>query len=266
MILSFSQLFGAQEAPRVPILPAGQRVYAVGDIHGRNDLFAALITAIELDDRDREPADTTIVLLGDLVDRGPDSAGVLARARMWQNSRKVRILCGNHEEMLLESLFSLETLRVFLRHGGRETLLSFGIDPALYFSATYTQLQSLMTTHIPVAMVDFMRSFEDQIQIGDYLFVHAGVRPGVPQHEQRRADLLWIREPFLSHAGDLGVVVVHGHSISELPEFRNHRIGIDTGAYFTGNLTAIGLEGTRRWLIEACDNGQGISTSINCAA
>lgn len=259
------------------MVPAGQRVYAVGDIHGRADLFAALIDAIDADDRRRNgaqtqagttlvPADTTIVLLGDLVDRGPDSATVLALAQDWQRARRVRILCGNHEEMLLESLANLDTLRVYLRHGGCETALSFGIDPDIYAAATFEQLQALMVSRIPGAMIEFMRSFEDQILIGDYLFVHAGIRPGVPRETQQRADLLWIREPFLSHNGNLGAVVVHGHTISEQPTFCEHRIGIDTGAYATGILTAIGLEGDQRWLIEACETASGIATSVKNAA
>lgn len=257
-------------------VPPGRRAYAVGDIHGRADLFAALIDAIEEDDAQRNrtvaampgeapPVATTIVLLGDLIDRGPDSATVLSLAQDWQLARSVRILCGNHEEMLLDSLGSLETLRVFLRHGGRETVLSFGIDPDILFSATYEELQARMNCQIPVTTIDFIRSFEEQVQIGDYLFVHAGIRPGIPFEDQRRADLLWIREPFLSYNGDLGAVVVHGHTISESPEMRENRIGIDTGACFTGNLTAIGLEGSQRWLIEASETAEGIVTSVICA-
>lgn len=275
MIASLRHLFRAREAAQVPPqvpaqVPSGQRVYAVGDIHGRADLFTALIDAIEDDDRrrnsERTPADTTMILLGDLVDRGPDSAAVLARAQAWQHARQVRILCGNHEEMLLESLADLDTLRAYLRHGGYETVLSFGIDRDTYDTATFEELQALMGRHIPAATVAFIRSFEEQILIGDYLFVHAGIRPGVPPEAQQRADLLWIREPFLTHAGDLGAVVVHGHTISEEPIFRDHRIGIDTGAYATGILTAIGLEGAQRWLIEACESANGINTFIRQAA
>ena len=266
MIASLRHLFRAREAAQVPIVPVGQRVYAVGDIHGRADLFAALIDAVEEDDgrrnRMRAPAETTVVLLGDLIDRGPDSAAVLSLAQEWQRQRLVRILIGNHEEMLLDSLTNLDTLRAYLRHGGRETVLSFGVDADTYFTATYEEVQALMARHIPMAAVDFVRSFEDQIAIGDYLFVHAGIRPGVAPEDQRRTDLLWIREPFLSYTGDLGAVVVHGHTISEEAEFRDHRIGIDTGAYASGVLSAIGLEGSQRWLVEACDSGQGIATTL----
>ncbi len=263
MIANFRQLFRAREAASVP---PGQRVYALGDIHGRADLFAALIEAIEADDAARRPAETTFVLLGDLIDRGPSSAAVLSLAQAWRRRRAVRILCGNHEEMLLESLVDLDALRAFLRHGGRETVLSFGIDSDLYDSASYEELQALMGRRIPRSVIQFIRSFEEQLLIGDYLFVHAGIRPGIAIEEQLRSDLLWIREPFLSHGGDLGVVVVHGHTIFEHVDLQNHRIGIDTGAYVTGKLTAIGLEGSERWLIQASAGDNGITTSLNCAA
>lgn len=247
-------------------MPAGQRVYAMGDIHGRADLFAALIDAIEEDDgrrnRTRDLAETTVVLLGDLIDRGPDSAGVLSRAQQWQHERRVRIVMGNHEDMLLESLTDLDVLRAYLRYGGRETALSFGVDPDAYATAAYEEAQALLTRHIPTPVLDFLRSFEDRIAIGDYLFVHAGIRPGVAQENQQRTDLLWIREPFLSHTGNLGPVVVHGHTISEEVEFREHRIGIDTGAYASGILTAVGLEGSQRWLIAARDSIEGITTTL----
>jgi serine/threonine protein phosphatase 1 len=278
MIASFRQLFSAREATKAastpvgtplgpswappPRVPPGQRVYAVGDIHGRADLLAALIDAIEADDAARRVAATTIVLLGDLIDRGPDSAVVLALAQEWQRNRRLRVLCGNHEEMLLESLVDLDTLRNFLRYGGRETVLSFGIDADKYDAATYEELQALMANRIPEAVIAFIRSFEEQVRIGDYLFVHAGIRPGIACELQQRSDLLWIREPFLSYAGDLGLTVVHGHTICERPDMQSHRIGIDTGAYLTGNLTAIGLEGSERWLIVASAGNTGITTSV----
>lgn len=274
MIPSLRQLFRAREAAPAgttpPMVPPGQRVYAVGDIHGRADLFTAMIDAIDQDDARLDctpvPAATTVVLLGDLIDRGPDSAGVLALAQHWQKRRSLRILSGNHEDMLLESLIDVDTLRAYLRHGGYETMLSFGVDPDAYSAAAFPDLQALMVRHIPASIIAFIRSFEPQIAIGDYLFVHAGIRPGVAHEDQVRSDLLWIREPFLSHGGDLGAVVVHGHTISEEPIIRDHRIGIDTGAYASGILTAIGLEGDRRWLIEAIETAAGISTRIRHAA
>jgi serine/threonine protein phosphatase 1 len=249
-------------SPSLSSIPAGQRVYAVGDIHGRLDLFAALVEAIEGDDAARGRADTTIVLLGDLVDRGPDSAGVIDMARELQARRKVRIIAGNHEEMFLQSLEDADILRHFLRYGGRETALSYAIDETRYRDATLEEAQELLREAVPTEDLEFIAGFENHVAIGDYLFVHAGIRPGAPIEEQKRSDLRWIREPFLSHAGDHGYLIVHGHTITEEIEIRANRIGIDTGAYQSGRLTALGLEGSAQWLIEADDTSGPITTSI----
>ena len=223
----------------------------MGDIHGRADLFAALIAAIEADDAARGAAETMVILLGDLVDRGPDSAGVVRLARDWQGRRPVRILMGNHEEMFLDALADDEVLRQFLRYGGRETLLSYPIDPAAYVRADLAEARQLALAAVPPEDIAFIRAFEDWVLLGDYLFVHAGIRPGVPLGEQRQSDLRWIRESFLAHPDSFGPVVVHGHTIFDEPAVRRNRIGIDTGAYASGRLTALGLEGTARWTIEA---------------
>ncbi len=265
MIDAIRHLFRSNQARHLPTIPAGERVYAIGDIHGRNDLFSAICTAIEGDDLQRGPADTTVVLLGDLIDRGPESAGVIESARIWQKTRKVRILGGNHEEMFLQSFDRIDALRHFLRFGGGETLLSYPIDPAAYQAADFEELQELMRQAVSQADLDFISGFEDHIEIGDYLFVHAGIRPGEDLLNQRTEDLRWIREPFLSHAGDHGYVVVHGHSITYDVEIRPNRIGIDTGAYMSGKLSALGLEGTRRWLIEAEDGDGVVTTSLKTA-
>lgn len=262
MIASLRQLFRAQPARALPAVPPGERVYAIGDVHGRLDLLEALAAAIEADDTAHKAAATTIVLLGDLVDRGPDSAGVIAFARDWQARRAVRILLGNHEEMFLAAFDSGEVLRQFLRFGGRETVLSYPVDHAAYMTADMSEARALMRRHVPAADLAFLRSFEDQIAIGDYLFVHAGIAPGVPLEAQTTSDLRWIREPFLSHRLSHGAVVVHGHTITDEPVIRDNRIGIDTGAYASGRLTALGLEGTQRWLIEARQDEAG---AIACA-
>ena len=259
MLQALRQIFAPRramqrEAPR-PSIPVGERVYAIGDIHGRKDLFEALAAAIEADDAASAPAETTIVLLGDLVDRGADSAGVVAAARAWQERRRVRILAGNHEEMFLRGMTDLEILRHFLRHGGRETLLSYGVDQQRYDRATLEEVQQLMREAVPAADVTFLESFEDMVEIGDYVFVHAGIDPGVPLAEQKPQHLRWIREPFLSHGESHELVVVHGHTIREEPEDLGNRIGIDTGAYMTGRLTALRLEGADRRFIEAADEG-----------
>ncbi|MXO58140.1 serine/threonine protein phosphatase [Altererythrobacter salegens] len=253
MLKAIRHLFARDEERPAAGVPAGQRVYAVGDLHGRLDLFDALIDAIEADDAAAGPADTTVVLLGDLVDRGPDSAGVVARARDWQRQRKVRILTGNHEEMFLKSFSDRDMLRHFLRYGGRETVLSYGIDRHVYNAAEIEDVQSMMNACVPQEDRDFIDGFEDMIAIGDYLFVHAGILPETPFEEQERKYLRWIREPFLSHAAPHGAVVVHGHTIFDEPDDRGNRIGIDTGAYCNGRLTALVLEGKDRRYLEAIE-------------
>ncbi len=267
MLKSLRSLFGPQPSGPAPAIPAGQRVYAVGDVHGRLDLFEALVAAIEADDAERGAATSTIVLLGDLIDRGPDSAGVVRAARDLAARRAVRILMGNHEEMMLDALDSEDVLKHFLRFGGRETVLSYPVDPDAYHQAEIAETQDLMRAAVPQDDIAFLRSFEDQVLIGDYLFVHAGIRPDVALDQQRRADLRWIREPFLSHGASFGPVVVHGHTIFDRVDFKPNRIGIDTGAYRTGRLTALGLEGTSRWLIEAVSDEQGaVSAALRSAA
>jgi len=267
MFQSLRQFFArpADAAPP-PALPEGRRVYAVGDVHGCLGLLDSLLGAIEADDAASSPAETTIVLLGDLVDRGPDSAGVIARARELKQRRDTRILGGNHEEMFLRSLHDLEMFRHFIRHGGRETALSYGIEKRAFLEATLEEAQELMRQAVPQEDVDFLESFEDMVTIGDYLFVHAGIDPRVPLAEQKKHDLRWIREPFLSHTERHELVVVHGHTIRDEPEDCGNRIGIDTGAYSSGRLTALRLEGTSRRYIEAVENAGGEIVATPVAA
>lgn len=257
MLRSLAQLFRPQPSAPAARVPDGERWYAIGDIHGRNDLFAALIEAIEADDRTAGPAQSTVVLLGDLVDRGPDSAGVVAEARAWQQRRAVRVLAGNHEEMFLESFTDLEMLRHFLRHGGRETVLSYGLDRAAYDAMSLQEVQEAMAEIVPEADRVFLAAAEEWIEAGDYLFVHAGINPAVPLAEQRRSDLLWIRERFLKHSDPFSHVVVHGHTIFDGVEDAGTRIGIDTGAYRSGRLTALVLEGSARRTIQAVAREDG---------
>jgi serine/threonine protein phosphatase 1 len=263
MFARLKQLFAdpTPEAPNASV-PPGQRIYAVGDIHGRRDLFEKLIEAIEEDDRTASLTDTTVILLGDLVDRGPDSAGVLERARDWQQQRHVRILAGNHEEMFLESFESEQVLRHFLRHGGRETVLSFGLEPELFRTASLEEVQALMDVAVPHDIRAFVRGFEDTIEVGDYLFVHAGIDPSRPIEGQSPDTLRWIREPFLSHSEPFPKVVVHGHTIHEEVQDRGNRIGIDTGAFASGRLTALVLEGTQRRYLETAQRADGTIVAL----
>jgi serine/threonine protein phosphatase 1 len=241
-----------------PRVPQGERYYVVGDIHGRLDLFDALIDAIEGDITSGAPATSHVILLGDLIDRGPDSAGVIARAREWGRQRKLRILAGNHEEMFLESFEDQEVLRHFLKHGGRETILSYGLPKKEYRSLALDELFARLPEIVPQEDRDYLKAFEEMIVAGDYVFVHAGIDPTRPLDEQRRSDLLWIRERFLRHKGPLPKIVVHGHTIFDEVKDKRQRIGIDTGAFRSGILTALVLEGDQRRIIQSVDKGKRI--------
>lgn len=271
MLAKIRNLLGRAPSARLPQLPAGQRVYAIGDVHGRLDLFEQLIEAIERDDSHRalHPANpaqgkvrSLIILLGDLIDRGPSSAGVLARARELAAERDVEFIQGNHEEMLLVSRDKLDAFRSFLKFGGRETILSYGMDPAFVREAELDALHGAAMDAIPQEDFDFIDGFQKMIRLGDYVFVHAGVRPDTPLENQLGHDCRWIREPFLSHNGGFGGFIIHGHTITEEPDVRGNRVGIDTGAYMHGRLTAIGLEGSERWFIQACESDDGISVQV----
>jgi serine/threonine protein phosphatase 1 len=234
-------------------VPDGMRIYAIGDIHGRNDLLRNLLRQIEADDSKREPADTHIIFLGDLMDRGPDSAGVIETAMALQaTGKKVRFLMGNHEEVFVRACRKNDpkTTRFFLRIGGEATVLSYPITRAEYITLDMEQLSERLASLVPQEHLDFIESFEDQIVIGDYAFVHAGIRPGVPLSEQKPSDLRWIREDFVDQRGDLEKVVVYGHTIYDDVEERGSRIGIDTGAYASDRLTALALEGGERWYLQ----------------
>ncbi len=236
----------------VPRAPDGMRIYAVGDIHGRLDLFEQLLKLIEADDASRPPREIQLVLLGDLIDRGPSSAGVIEKAMALKRaSPSVRILTGNHEEVFLRSIGGdVRATRLLVRIGGRATLLSYGFTDSEYQALDYAALTELLPDRIPAAHVAFMNGFEDVIELGDYVFVHAGIRPGVDLSAQKKSDLRWIRDEFLSHAGSHGAMIVHGHSITDEVDQQPNRIGIDTGAFASGRLTAIGLEGEERWFLQ----------------
>jgi serine/threonine protein phosphatase 1 len=234
-----------------PQIPAEQRVYAVGDIHGRLDLLEELLARIQEDEAERASADTTLIFLGDLVNRGPDSRGVVERLlRLSRERPGTRFLKGNHEQVLLRAVTGdPKAVRFLVRIGGRATLLSYGIPEAEYDQLDYVELTERFAALVPQDHVEFLAGFEDWLAIGDYLFVHAGLRPGVAFEDQSPEDLRWIRSEFLDHRSSFGKVVVHGHSISEEVEIRPNRIGIDTGAYASGRLSAVGLQGSERWFL-----------------
>ncbi len=247
----FRNLFARSGSePQQHFLPQGQRVYAIGDIHGRLDLLDELLADIEIDDEVRGATDTTLVFLGDLVDRGPDSCGVVDRVMRLAGTRKTVLLMGNHEEILIRT-WEGERRAAGLLHrvGGRETLMSYGISEMEYEACDLSDLTQLVADRVPAEHIAFMRGFIDQWQCGQYLFVHAGIRPGLPLEDQKPSDMRWIRNEFLDDTRDHGVMIVHGHSITEAVEERPNRIGIDTGAFASGRLTAIGIEGTERWFL-----------------
>lgn len=249
----FKRLFGiTKEAPpRAWNAPAGQRIYAVGDIHGRRDLLDDLLTRIDADDAERGPAQTQIIFLGDLIDRGSDSHGVVERLiQLREASGNVRLLSGNHEELLIRVYDGdKRATSLFHRVGGRETMLSYGMSEADYDAVDLSELAALIPNYVPLSHIDFLKSFDDWIEAGDYLFVHAGIRPGLSIDEQETSDLRWIRREFTEHKGEFSHMVIHGHTITEGVDEQSNRIGIDTGAFATGTLTAIGIEGSERWFL-----------------
>lgn len=250
------RMFGWQRKERAPPrTPDGQRAYAIGDIHGRIDLLDRLLGAIEADLHARPPCRTTLVFLGDLIDRGPSSREVVERLRTFRMDRGLTyFLAGNHEEVLLRLLEGERGLLAnWLTFGGAECLASYGLDPAELAECNESSALVMIKQAIPQAHANFIASFADTFTFGDYLFVHAGIRPGVGLSHQAQADLRWIRHPFLEDESDHGCVVVHGHTICDAVQWRSNRIGIDTGAYRSGVLTALGLEGEERWLLDTAN-------------
>lgn len=242
-----------------PRAPKGYRAYAVGDVHGRLDLLEQLLTQIEQDVARRPARRNLLVMLGDLIDRGPDSRGVVERMRTYRHDAiKPYFLAGNHEEVLLRILNGERgILANWLQFGGAECLMSYGCDPAQLDAKNERAALAIIGRAIPPEHASFISGFADTLSFGDYLFVHAGIRPGVDLSLQSQVDLRWIRSPFLDNENDHGAVVVHGHSIHPIVEERPNRIGIDTGAYRTGVLTALVVEGESRWIL---DTSQSVGT------
>jgi serine/threonine protein phosphatase 1 len=239
---------------RFPLAAPGDRIYAVGDIHGRLDLFRLLLRRMEEHDAQLPAAKSLhIVLLGDLVDRGPDPAGVLRAMERLRRDPKFIVLRGNHEEMMIGALSGRPgIMRAWIRAGGDATIRSFGL-PLPASMEEEAALRTRLLEVIPPATLDWLRNLPTTARSGDYFFCHAGIRPGIPVNRQRPADLMWIREDFLGDTSDHGVVVVHGHSVSEDVEVRPNRIGIDTGAYRTGKLACLYLEGATQQIMDVTE-------------
>ena len=258
----FRSLFPKDAGAAQPSVPPGYRVYAIGDIHGRLDLLDDALARIESDNDSRVPAQVIIVFLGDLIDRGPSSAQVIERARTYRRpGLRTVFITGNHEEVLLRLLRGQsQFLQDWLRFGGADCARSYGISSTALKRTDPDRAVEVLRNKIPKHDQEFLESFVDTFRIGSYLFVHAGVRPGVPLPEQKQSDLRWIRHPFLDNEDDHGFIVVHGHTIANQIDVRGNRIGLDTGAYRTGVLTAMGLEGEERWFLQTDPNS---SASVN---
>ena len=252
MIERMFESFLASRPP--PQVPAGCRVYAIGDVHGRLDLLDLLLGAIERDNDGRPAASVTLVMLGDLIDRGPDPRGVVDRVRRGVAWAETIAIMGNHEAIMLDALAGRrDALENWLRFGGRQTLADWGVDARLIAEGTLDEILEAACATVPLADLGWIAAMLPSVRIGDYYFVHAGIRPGVPLDRQSREDRLWIREPFLDSRRRHGAMIVHGHSISETVAMQSNRIGIDTGAYATGRLTALGLDGADRWMLSTMD-------------
>lgn len=233
-------------------VPTGARVYAIGDIHGRLDLLTRLHDMIRRDADTSGAARLVLVYLGDYVDRGADSFGVIEKlATRPLDGFECVYLKGNHEELMLRFMADGSMARAWLGNGGGATLKSYGVSTLgiLLGESGFQRMRAKLDRTIPDVHRAFYRDLRLQHVEGDYLFVHAGVRPGVPLAEQEAEDLMWIRQDFLNAEDDFGKIVVHGHSITAKPEVKSNRIGIDTGAFRSDCLTCLVLDGaTRRFL------------------
>lgn len=228
-----------------PQIPAGIRAYAIGDIHGRADLLDQLMGQIAADRDACNPEHAVLIFLGDYVDRGLNSREVLDYliGRV-PSGFEAHFLLGNHEASVLSFLKDPVGGQAWLDYGGVETLLSYGVrvEHGPKSEDGLGQLCKSFAARLPERHKAFLEGLEPYFELGDFLFVHAGVRPGVPLDKQRPYDLMWIREEFLESTADHGHIVVHGHTPQNEPDLQPNRIGIDTGAYLTGRLTALILE------------------------
>jgi len=227
-----------------PALPLDTRIYAIGDIHGRADLLHDIIQRID-DDRARRPVGTSIeVYIGDYIDRGPQSKDVI-ETLAWRVVQKGAVcLRGNHEALLEAFLADPAGLHPWLHVGGRQTLESYGLSRA-DLDASESSIRHRLLDVFPEAHCIFLEYLQNSFTCGDFLFVHAGLRPGTPLAQQSVHDLHWIRDEFLDFKQSHGPLVVHGHTPVSHPELLSNRINIDTGAWISGVLTCVVIEGSK---------------------
>jgi serine/threonine protein phosphatase 1 len=239
------RFFRSRKVARQHRLPDGVRIYAVGDVHGRDDLLKQVFTVIDADVA-RSPIHQPIeIYLGDYIDRGPHSRSTLDLLIDRGRSRQAVFLRGNHEAYFLEVLGNPNKLADFRQFGGLQTLMSYDVQPSLNpDSAEQVELIRKLNEAVPTSHLEFLRNLKPSFECGDFFFAHAGVRPGIPLKEQQESDLLWIRDEFLDSKANFGKFVVHGHTPVREPDFRSNRVNIDTGAYATGNLTLLRIQGS----------------------
>jgi serine/threonine protein phosphatase 1 len=240
-----------QAAHTPPALPAGRRLYCIGDIHGRLDLLEELHDMILADAADFTGS-KAVVYLGDFIDRGAQSKQVLDLLvdQPLEGFEAITLL-GNHEQTMLDFLEYPEAAAAWLNFGGQVTLLSYGVGLGrVQMAQQVALLRDELEEKLPRAHLEFLRGCRLMYTEGSYCFVHAGIRPGMSLEEQTPEDLMWIRDEFIRSSDDHGCIVVHGHSITEEVEWRPNRIGIDTGAYYSGLLTALVLEGGEQRLLQ----------------
>lgn len=232
-----------------PCVPPGMSVYAVGDIHGRLDLLDRLLSLVAADVLRTRPDKLSLIFLGDVIDRGPQSRGVVERLMAGPGTGPLagaEWLClkGNHEDVLLQFLDDVAAGPGWCAYGGLDTVLSYlSAPPPPGWQSDMDMVRRLIAGALPAGHRRFLAGLPLCHQIGDYFFAHAGVRPGIALERQSAADLMWIRGDFLDDVRWHGKVVVHGHTPTPTPERRGNRIGIDTKAYASGRLTALVLEG-----------------------
>jgi serine/threonine protein phosphatase 1 len=226
-----------------PRLPDRVRIYAVWDVHGRADLLDQVFARIDSDLAVYPDCDPLEVFLGDYIDRGPSSRTVLDRLIKRSHTHEIVCLKGNHESYISEFLHDPTILSDWSQFGGLETLMSYGLTPSIRADTIeQTEIAKAFAQALPEEHRQLLHSLSPTFVCGDFFFVHAGVKPGVPLEQQREQDLLWIRDEFLLCEDDFGKIIVHGHTPVREPDIRPNRINIDTGAYATGRLTCLIIE------------------------
>jgi serine/threonine protein phosphatase 1 len=236
---------------RRPSLSAELRIYAIGDIHGRLDLLNELLARISSDIALRPTARPLYVFLGDYIDRGSASRETIDRLIEHGKTHESVFLKGNHELIAIKCLSDRGLFDQWLRLGGLETLVSYGVPAeTLANGKQIAELQSAFHGALPQAHFRFFRDLKNSFECGDFFFAHAGVKPNVELSRQKENDLLWIRGEFLTSKDDFGKIVVHGHTPTREIEVGPNRINIDTGAFATGRLSCLVLEGEELSVID----------------